>query len=215
MSNSSILEKINESYDFALTIYEEKNILGVFVYDEDKIKVIYIPTFEELCFKSSMSSLIYNEKKDTIIVENICSLANNISFAQNFLKENNPKLINPDYIAIYSNFLENKNIENIDEIKAGIMEIIKMVVNNTEEEFLNQLTIAEKEGLKIILKTIGTEGVVSINNLSKDIGISRPVLNNLISKMKTAKVAIIQNMGAKGTYIKILNLKLIKQKGEN
>jgi GTP-sensing pleiotropic transcriptional regulator CodY len=94
-----------------------------------------------------------------------------------------------------------------------VIEIIKHSFKISNTDFSDNLTIAEKEGLDYILSQIGKEGIVSINNLSKETGISRPVFNNLIAKMKTAKVAIIQNMGAKGTYIKITNLNLLK-KGE-
>lgn len=66
------------------------------------------------------------------------------------------------------------------------------------------LTFAETEAFKQIINRIGSQGIISIINLSKETGISRPVFNNLLNKLENTKIATIQNMGNKGTYIKII-----------
>lgn len=84
---------------------------------------------------------------------------------------------------------------------------------NTYEQFKQSLTLAETEGLTYIMQKIQNEGIISINALSKETGISRPVFNNLINKLENSKIIIMQNMGAKGTYIKFINQTLLKERG--
>ena len=75
-----------------------------------------------------------------------------------------------------------------------------------KDEFLKMLTDMEKQGLKIILTKIKNgEEYISISKLIKESNISRPVFKNILQKMKDNGVAEIENMGVKGTYVKILD----------
>ena len=86
--------------------------------------------------------------------------------------------------------------------------------NNTNYQlFKNSLTFAEDEALDKIINKIHIEGIISINSLSRETGISRPVFNNLLNKLENAKLITVNNMGAKGTYIKFINQKLLQERG--
>jgi hypothetical protein len=49
---------------------------------------------------------------------------------------------------------------------------------------------------------IGNEGYVSVVKMIQKTNISRPVFTSLLSKLQTFKVAVVENKGVKGTYIK-------------
>lgn len=99
-------------------------------------------------------------------------------------------------------------------LDTGVMEILKysFVENQpqaaSKKEFLKQLTNAETRAYYSIVKEIGEEGNITISKLVEKNSISRPVYNNLITKMKEHNVAAVTNMGMKGTYIKILEVEL-------
>jgi hypothetical protein len=98
-------------------------------------------------------------------------------------------------------------------MEEGVMQIIySSIVNPTidisKKEFFEHLTNAERKAYEAIIDEIGYEGNITISRLVEQTCISRPVYNNLITKMKELKVATVQNMGMKGTYIKITNLNL-------
>lgn len=73
----------------------------------------------------------------------------------------------------------------------------------SKEEFIKSLTKSELMAYCTITEEIGYEGTIVISKLVKESGISRPVYNNLLAKMKEHRVAEISNMGVKGTYINI------------
>lgn len=97
---------------------------------------------------------------------------------------------------------------------AGVTEILKFSFEEHEpesprkENFFKQLTNAETKAYYSIVKEIGCEGNITISKLVEKNNISRPVYNNLITKMKENKVATVTNMGMKGTYIKITQFEL-------
>lgn len=95
----------------------------------------------------------------------------------------------------------------------GVMEIIKLSLQDpesevTKEQFFKQLTNAEQRAYYSIVKEIGAEGNITISKLVEKNSISRPVYNNLITKMKEYGVAAIVSQGMKGTNIKILQPEL-------
>lgn len=93
-------------------------------------------------------------------------------------------------------------------VTSVIVEIIKIALTRTidEEEFLNMLTDTEKNALKIIMTYLKNgEGVVSISQLISNHAISRPVFKSVLQKMKDMEIAEINNMGVKGTFIKIID----------
>ena len=49
------------------------------------------------------------------------------------------------------------------------------------------------------------EGAVSISHLTNTSGMSRPVFKSVLQKMKDMQIAEINNMGVKGTHIKIID----------
>jgi predicted nucleotidyltransferase len=95
-------------------------------------------------------------------------------------------------------------------MEEGVMQIIyssivNPTINISKKEFFEHLTNAERKAYEAIIDEIGYEGNITISRLVEQTCISRPVYNNLITKMKELKVATVQNMGMKGTYIKITN----------
>ena len=102
----------------------------------------------------------------------------------------------------------------IEELLNEFENTINLEYNNTNYElFKNSLTFAENEALDKIIDKIHIEGIISISSLSKETGISRPVFNHLLNKLENAKLIIVNNMGAKGTYIKFINQRLLKERG--
>jgi hypothetical protein len=124
--------------------------------------------------------------------------------------------LNPDINEIesdlYNMLKEAKNLTpNVgcqEIIKNSIVELMRIsFLNLSHNSFIESLTNGEKDALKAITKQLGNqiEGNISISQLTQSSGISRPVFNNLLSKMKNSYIAEIDNQGVKGTYIKILD----------
>lgn len=116
---------------------------------------------------------------------------------------------------------ESENIKSPLQEKAknildtGTTEILKKSFNMFSEkkeiskkDFFKQLTHAEERAYYSIVQEIHEEGNITISKLVDKNRISRPVYNNLLVKMKENNIAIITNMGMKGTHIKILNTEL-------
>lgn len=104
-----------------------------------------------------------------------------------------------------SMFKINKADEKL--ITDSVIEIIRTSLNPVpaKEEFLTNLTDAEKEALEIINKNLPEkEGNISISKLLLETSVSRPVFKNLLRKMEECNYAQIENQGVKGTYIKFL-----------
>lgn len=95
-----------------------------------------------------------------------------------------------------------------DLVTSVIVEIIKIALTRTidKDEFLEILTDIERSALKYIMNNvIDGEGVVSISQLINESQISRPVFKSVLQKMKDVEIAEINNMGVKGTQIKIID----------
>ena len=95
----------------------------------------------------------------------------------------------------------------------GVIEILKLSFTElssycSKEDFFQHLTNAEERAYKTIISEIKDEGNITISRLVEKHGISRPVYNNLLIKMKEDNVATVVNMGMKGTYIKITHPEL-------
>lgn len=89
-----------------------------------------------------------------------------------------------------------------------IVEIMKIALTKSisANEFLNMLTPAEKDALKIIMTYVNEgEGLISVSKLVEEHEYSRPVFKGVLNKMKDAEIAELTNMGAKGTHIKIID----------
>lgn len=89
-----------------------------------------------------------------------------------------------------------------------IVEIMKIALTKSisADEFLDKLTPAEKDALKLIMTYIDNgEGIVSVSKLVASGDYSRPVFKSVLNKMKDAEIAELTNMGVKGTHIKIID----------
>ena len=104
--------------------------------------------------------------------------------------------------------LYERHPEEEEMVKTTVIEIVKIALTKTinQDEFLNMLTDAEKEALKIVMNyLILGEGNISVSRLVEESNLSRPVFKGLLQKMKDTDIAEISNMGVKGTYIKIID----------
>ena len=90
-------------------------------------------------------------------------------------------------------------------LDTGVCEILKLSFdskNQSKEEFLKNLTNTETKALHSIFKEIQNEGNISLSKMVDKYSISRPVYNNLLSKLKEFNIAEVISQGMKGTYIK-------------
>jgi hypothetical protein len=205
-----IFNGLKENYEYVSSIYGEEAILGIFMYGKKapSIKVIIIPTLEELCFEK-IGGLICKDET-TIIAEDICTFASSYAFYS--MISTDLVIFNPMYLDLITNFIKHKKEEDIEEVQAGVIEVIKRRIENNKDVKLD-LTFSESSALDEICKKIGREGIISISSLSKETSISRPVFANLLIKLQNTKMIIVKNMGAKGSYIKFINQNLIKERG--
>ena len=162
--------------------------------------VFLIPTLEDLCF-GNLDKVIETENH----IFQTCGIEQFLYFNKYFGRV----IINPKYKEEYECYFANP--DDTQQIKTGVLNLIRnrVVVSDNYDIFMQSLTATEVDALDEIKDKIGSEGIISINSLSKETGISRPVFINLLNKMTNTKVAETSNMGAKGTYIKIINDKLV------
>lgn len=110
-------------------------------------------------------------------------------------------------------FIENEDCKYL--IKEFIIELMKVALTDMMQkttDFQTLLTKTEKSALNLILQELknGYDGNISISNLTERSSISRPVFKNLLQKMKDNMIAEVDNQGAKGTYIKIIDGNLLR-----
>ena len=108
-----------------------------------------------------------------------------------------------DFIDDTSDYID-YNADKI--IKTGVLEIMSSALRKTisYDAFIGSLTPTELRAWETVRMHLKRgEKVISISKLLEETKISRPIFKNLFSKMEQDKIAIITNMGAKGTEIKL------------
>ncbi|SEN73266.1 GTP-sensing pleiotropic transcriptional regulator CodY [Lihuaxuella thermophila] len=99
------------------------------------------------------------------------------------------------------------------------MEILRERAGQIEEEArsravvqlaINSLSFSELEAAEHIFKELdGMEGLLVASKIADRVGITRSVIVNALRKLESAGVVESRSLGMKGTYIKILNPKLL------
>ena len=103
------------------------------------------------------------------------------------------------------------NTEGLKLLETAFVETLRQVFNKNSNSinFIKNLSDAEKKALSAIMDKIDDQGVISINKLCAEVDISRQVFNSLLLKMYNTKVALVSNWGARGTFIKIMDYRLL------
>lgn len=77
---------------------------------------------------------------------------------------------------------------------------------------INSLSYSETEALQYIFKELdGSEGLLVASRIADHYGITRSVIVNALRKLESAGVIESRSLGMKGTYIKVLNAKLLPE----
>lgn len=82
----------------------------------------------------------------------------------------------------------------------------------TVQVALNTLSYSELEAIVHILNELGgTEGLLVASKIADRVGITRSVIVNALRKFESAGVIESKSLGMKGTYIKVLNERLLDE----
>ena len=77
---------------------------------------------------------------------------------------------------------------------------------------LSSLSYSELEAIEHILEELdGNEGLLIASKIADKVGITRSVIVNALRKFESAGIIESRSLGMKGTYIKILNDKLVEE----
>lgn len=77
---------------------------------------------------------------------------------------------------------------------------------------VNSLSFSEMEAVEHIFEELkGKEGLLVASKIADRVGITRSVIVNALRKLESASVIETRSLGMKGTYIKILNEKLVQE----
>ncbi|MHB1627332.1 MAG: GTP-sensing pleiotropic transcriptional regulator CodY, partial [Bacilli bacterium] len=77
---------------------------------------------------------------------------------------------------------------------------------------VDSLSYSELEAIEHIFEELdGREGLLVASKVADRVGITRSVIVNALRKLESAGVIESRSLGMKGTYIKILNDKLLSQ----
>lgn len=101
------------------------------------------------------------------------------------------------------------------------MEVLRAKSDEIEEEArkksvvqmaISTLSYSELEAMEHIFKELdGQEGLLVASKIADRVGITRSVIVNALRKFESAGVIESRSLGMKGTYIKILNDKLVEE----
>ncbi len=81
------------------------------------------------------------------------------------------------------------------------------------EMAVDALSYSELEAIEHIIRELGTEseGLLVASKIADQAGITRSVIVNALRKLESAGVIESRSLGMKGTYIKVLNNKLLEE----
>lgn len=230
MEEELIYKRLNDDSNYVKEIFGEENLLGIFVFGECyQTEAIVIPNFESVCLNEPLINTFLHNKDHDIIIRDL-------RYAYHATRDGYLEmisslytdyiLINPRYEHMFIKLLKAYRNE-VDagarsgipapELKNAIVKIMRCAFNDNSNtiKFIKQMTDAEKLALVGIIETIGDEGTFSQAKVASAIGISRLTMTNLVVKMEMNNVAIVQNMGPRGTYIKITDSAILGIKGVN
>ncbi|MCR2820727.1 GTP-sensing pleiotropic transcriptional regulator CodY [Lederbergia panacisoli] len=101
------------------------------------------------------------------------------------------------------------------------MEILREKSEEIEEEArskavvqmaISSLSYSELEAIEHIFEELnGNEGLLVASKIADRVGITRSVIVNALRKLESAGVIESRSLGMKGTYIKVLNSKFLKE----
>lgn len=101
------------------------------------------------------------------------------------------------------------------------MEILRSKSEKLEEEArkkaavqiaIETLSFSELEAIEHIFEELnGTEGLLVASKIADRVGITRSVIVNALRKFESAGVIESRSLGMKGTYIKVLNKRLLEE----
>jgi transcriptional pleiotropic repressor len=82
----------------------------------------------------------------------------------------------------------------------------------TVQVAVSSLSFSEMEAVEHIFEELdGKEGLLVASKIADRVGITRSVIVNALRKLESASVIETRSLGMKGTYIKILNEKLVQE----
>jgi len=78
---------------------------------------------------------------------------------------------------------------------------------------VDTLSYSELEAIEHIMRELGSEqeGLLVASKIADQAGITRSVIVNALRKLESAGVIVSRSLGMKGTYIKVLNNKLLEE----
>lgn len=216
-------DEINQIQDYfnKLIVDRGDRVLAIFPYKYDNLQIIilYLPLFEELCFEVPQYKKL--DKVFTIVDFRLFPeliAENDMKILSAFISDS--YVVNSAYEKEFNNLIENKDkiIKSIYEkeiydLKPICAEILNAGCKQNSANllpFIKKITESERKALFAIVKEIQLEGNISISKMIESTKISRPVFKNLLFKLKEENIAIIDNMGVKGTYIKFLNKDILR-----
>jgi transcriptional pleiotropic repressor len=101
------------------------------------------------------------------------------------------------------------------------MEILRTKAGEIEQEarkkasveiVLGTLSYSELEAIDSIFRELaGTEGLLVASKIADQVGITRSVIVNALRKLESAGVIESRSLGMKGTFIKVINEKLLEE----
>lgn len=226
-SHQSVYELLSDDLNIAKENYPN-NIFAIFQTDEINSTAIILPSFEDLIYNKRMvSQILYNGNRiitciDLRLFFNVKNNYYSRSFCEQMIES-----IQQEEPAILFNIYENtfnldkfkktlheeKTMINVSCLEYKLQEIMKAHIKDGNENlilFYKNLTDAEKLALNCIIEYFGAEGTISQAKIATLAGVPKTTVAKLIFKMDMYKVAIINNLGPKGTYFKVISHLLLE-----
>lgn len=228
-TNEKIFKKLNSDLNIIYDLYGKENVFGIFSYgDGYNAEAIVIPTFEDICLNSKLIDTHVETENGMVLIRDARLMyhATKEGYAEMISAlYTDEYIVNPKYEHMYIKlFRANRNEINAGvwseepapELKLAITKLMRTVLNEDSAavRFIKKLTDIEKLALISIVQTVGDEGVFSQYKVASAIGVSRVTMTNLVGKLEEYGVAKVENLGPKGTYIKILDDTILNITGD-
>ena len=207
ITKEKINELLNKYHLRACARYSENRVIATYFNKELKqIVNIVVPTEEMLCLFSKRILHGDVSQDKTITVKDTDSRY----FTQKellYIRDNEYCIFNEDY----TKAMKLMTFPNIILRAAAGKPVYDKEIEDMVQAFIRAVAKKELIVLKYIIDKIGSEGTMLMTETLKELGISRPVITSLLSKLKEYHIAEIKNQGVKGTYIKFINQGILNE----
>lgn len=199
---------LGNEVDFG-NVIEQKEV-GGFINEAQNEELLYVKETRENVKTDALAKFsVLKGKGENVSITIIPISSEGERLGTLFIDKTNGQLSDDDLVVaeygatvVGMEILRSINIENETEIRERA--VVQLAIGS--------LSYSEKEAIVNVIKELNEgEGLLVASKIADKAGITRSVIVNALRKFESAGVIESRSLGMKGTYIKILNDKLLEE----